>query len=317
MDYLLCLGGLAVLVICADHFVRGASAIGSSLKISPVVTGIIFLGFGTSLPEALVSATAARTGNIDLAIGNIIGSNITNLTLILAVAAFFAVMKQPNPGIKKEAFITTLASLVFAFFVYEDRLNIKLQGVFLILLGVWAVIYFTRSTNSVIENPMNPSRAEKPKQVNHLAEAGRVIIGLTGTVMGAHFTVTGAENLAETWGMSGGFVGFTLIAIGTSLPELATVITCAKRGETDLIFGNVFGSNIFNCLIVGGIFSISAPQESTNTTMTEEGLIYMLVVTVIALVVSSTGKRIRVREGVLLVGVYLLATTFVGIHSHL
>ena len=168
----------------------------------------------------------------------------------------------------------------------------------------------------ILKNIYTPDLVSSEEVENKTSrEFTRIILGLSGTVAGAYFTVKGADGLATSWGISGGFVGYLLIAIGTSLPELVTTAACAKRGETEMIIGNLFGSNIFNCFLVGGLMGVVGPGAVNEPNLTGRALILMLVVTVVMLTLAAFGKSLNKRDGYALLLLYIATAIFIGINS--
>jgi len=306
--YLAFFGGLVGLVFFADQFVKGSSAIAKIYKIPPVIIGVVLLGFGTSLPESLVSITAARTGDLDIGVGNIIGSNVANLGLVMACAVTFTKILIPRSVVSKEGLLTLGSSVALTLVLVNESIS-RIEGFSLLIGGAFVLLYILRN------NPPNRTATSEKSDYQVSAEMFRVVSGLAGTVIGAFFTVRGAAGLAESWGITGGFVGFLLIAMGTSLPELVTTISCARRGETDLIIGNLFGSNIFNCLLVGGLMGIAGPGQISDPSLTGKGLFFMLLITITLLALTANKKPIGRSGGALLFILYLLAATFLGINS--
>ena len=306
--YLAFLGGLVALVFFADQFVKGSSAIAKIYKIPPVIIGVVLLGFGTSLPESLVSITAARTGDLDIGVGNIIGSNVANLGLVMACAVMLTKIAIPRSIISKEGVLTFGSTIALTIVLINEWVS-RLEGVLLLLGGALVLLYILRNSSDIEVNDDNE------EEYRASMEVVRVIGGLGGTVLGAFFTVRGADGLAQSWGITGGFVGFLLIAIGTSLPELVTTASCARRGETDLIIGNLFGSNIFNCLLVGGLMGVVGPGKISDPNLTGKGVFFMLLITLTLLALGINKKPIGKSGGVLLFVLYLLAATLLGINS--
>ena len=256
-------GGLIALVFFADQFVKGSSAIAKIYRIPPVIIGVVLLGFGTSLPESLVSVTAARTGDLDIGVGNIIGSNVANLGLVMACAVMLTKIAIPRSIISKEG-VLTLGSTIALTIVLINEWVSRLEGLLLLLGGALVLLYILRNSSK------SEVSVDSGGEYQASMEVVRVISGLGGTVLGAFFTVRGADGLAESWGITGGFVGFLLIAIGTSLPELVTTASCARRGETDLIIGNLFGSNIFNIGLVLAVTAIIYPVTVEKSVLKKE-----------------------------------------------
>ena len=306
--YLAFLLGLAGLVFSADQFVRGSASVAKIYRISPVLIGAVLLGFGTSLPESLVSITAAATGDLDIAAGNIIGSNVANLGLVMAYAVMITQVKVSKTGLSPEGVMTLCATVALTIVLAGGSIG-RGEGALLLIGGILVLVRIL--SNSGDQEKLSESTQDFQKSTEIL----RVVVGLIGTVVGAFFTVRGAAGLAESWGITGGFVGFLLIAIGTSLPELVTTAACARRGEMELIVGNLFGSNIFNCLLVGGLMGVVGPGEISSPSITGWGLVFMVLVTVTLLGLTRKGEPIQKSGGVLLLAIYLIAAVFLGMNS--
>jgi len=306
--YLAFLLGLAGLVFSADQFVRGSASVAKIYRISPVLIGAVLLGFGTSLPESLVSITAAATGDLDIAAGNIIGSNVANLGLVMAYAVMITQVKVSKTVFSQEGVITLCATVALTIVLAGGSIG-RGEGALLLIGGILVLVRIL--SNSGDQEKLSESTQDFQKSTEIL----RVVVGLIGTVVGAFFTVRGAAGLAESWGITGGFVGFLLIAIGTSLPELVTTAACARRGEMELIVGNLFGSNIFNCLLVGGLMGVVGPGEISSPSITGWGLFFMVLVTVTLLGLTRKGEPIQKSGGVLLLAIYLIAAVFLGMNS--
>tara|TARA_B100000287_G_scaffold4722_1_gene4603 strand:+ start:593 stop:1528 length:936 start_codon:yes stop_codon:yes gene_type:complete len=306
--YVAFLGGLIGLVFFADQFVKGSAIVAKVYRIPPVIIGVVLLGFGTSLPESFVSLAAAQAGDLDIGAGNILGSNVANLTLVMAAAAIFTRIDIPPKILRKEGLLTLVAAIVLAIFLVNEQLSL-LEGLILLGGGIFTLLYIVRG--SVKEETI------KDEQVHSKAPAEfiRIGLGLLGTVIGAYFTVKGADGLAKSWGITGGFVGFLLIGIGTSLPELVTTASCAKRGETDMIIGNLFGSNIFNSLLVGGLMGVVGPGSIDDSNLTGRGVGFMLLVTFLLLGIAFFRKKLERSEGIILIVIYVVAVAFLGINS--
>ena len=306
--YLAFLLGLAGLVFSADQFVRGSASVAKIYRISPVLIGAVLLGFGTSLPESLVSITAAATGDLDIAAGNIIGSNVANLGLVMAYAVMITQVKVSKTVFSQEGVMTLCATVALTIVLAGGSIG-RGEGALLLIGGILVLVRIL--SNSGDQEKLSESTQDFQKSTEIL----RVVVGLIGTVVGAFFTVRGAAGLAESWGITGGFVGFLLIAIGTSLPELVTTAACARRGEMELIVGNLFGSNIFNCLLVGGLMGVVGPGEISSPSITGWGLVFMVLVTVTLLGLTRKGEPIQKSGGVLLLAIYLIAAVFLGMNS--
>ncbi len=302
---LLLIIGLALLFKSGNWLVDGAASLARALNLSSVVIGAVVLGFGTSAPELVVSTIAAWRGNPALGVGNIVGSNVANLTLILGSAGLITAVNLTPSVIRRQAPLSTISVALFALFVIDGRLS-RTDGVILSALLIATIIYLVRA-------PSENLASSTDNEISTRRSLVKAISGLVGVLAGAQLAVTGATTLAEGWGLSGGFVGFSLVAVGTSLPELVTAIVAARRGETGLIIGNLFGSNIFNSLAVGGAMGLMGAGRINDPSLTRFGIGAMLVVVVLAYCLGVRKSRISRADALLLLGVYGLVTTILAV----
>ncbi len=243
--------GLIVLVQASDQFVLGSARLAVELRIAPVAVGVVIIGFGTSAPELLVSGLAAAQGSVDLGAGNIIGSNIANLLLVLGAAAIVAPLAIGTDVLKREVPLSLAAVVAFAWVVQGRLLAGEAVLLGLLLIVILGLILVLARFGSVTLDPEVEELAKE--RVRGGREAVRTLLGLAGTLAAAQAMVLGATDLAARIGLDEGIVGLTIIAVGTSLPELATAAQSARRGEAGLLVGNLLGSNIFNATAVGGV----------------------------------------------------------------
>lgn len=305
INLLALVAGLAALVFAADHFVLGASRVAGALNMPTVVIGAVVIGFGTSLPEMVVSIVAASGGDRDLGVGNVIGSNVANLGLVLGVAGFVATMTISKTTLRREIPLSLGATVMFAAFYIDGEVQ-RWEGIVMVAALIAAVVYLVRSG-------MSEDLDEHIGESSLGIESARTIGGLLGVVIGAQLVVNGATGLADEWGLTGGFVGFSMVALGTSLPELVTTFASARRGETGLIIGNLFGSNLFNSLAVGGGMGLVGPGLIGDDLLTGWGIGAMMIVSFVALILCLVGRDIRRIEGVVLVALYLGSMTLLGL----
>ena len=298
--------GLFLLAKSADTFVGGAARLASALNIPPVVIGAVVVGFGTSAPEMVVSGIASGQGKLDIAAGNIIGSNVANLTLVLGVASLLCTMHVDSKVLKREAPLAFAATVLFAILI-QDGLE-RWEGVVLLvgLFAALAVIVFGGKGGDDELAAEVEEFLESDEELSTGREALRTLLGLVGVVAGAQLTVYGASTIAEEVGLGEGFVGLTLVAIGTSLPELVTAIAAARKDEHELIIGNLLGSNLFNSLAVGGIAGIVGPGELVEDKLAGIAVVSMLVVSFGAWLFMRTGRRIASWEAITLLAVYVI-----------
>ena len=291
--------GIIILTFAADHFVEGAVSVADVFNISPVVVGALVIGFGTSLPEMLVSGVAAVQGDADLGVGNVLGSNVANMTLVLGIAALIAVISIDTLTSRRELPLCVGSVLLFAVFV-QDGFR-RWEGVVLAVALVATLLWLLRNAHH--HDLESPAQEHEPKGA--MASGVRTVVGLTGTVGGAWLLVEGATSLADEVGLTGGFVGLTLVAIGTSLPEMVTAVVAARRGETDLIIGNLLGSNIFNSLAVGAVLGLLGPGPLEDNNLAGLATIIMISVVLIAAVFLYTGGRVVRWQAAALLLIYL------------
>ena len=263
MDVIFFIVGTAILLTSGDFLVRAAISISIKLKISPMVVGLTVIAFGTSAPELLVGIQATWNGYGGLAIGNIIGSNIANVFLILGVPALILAIDNSDKELIKNYYFMLAAVFLFVLFLLFGEIGFW-QGVllivFLILFLVQAIFYKTGSKESFGYEAIDTKKESLGKWRLILF----LVVGFVGLPLGAKILITSATNFAENYGVSEEVIGLTVVAVGTSLPELATAIAAAYRREANLLLGNVIGSNIFNILGIAGIASLIHPLQLTD-----------------------------------------------------
>ncbi|MFQ3250993.1 calcium/sodium antiporter [Glaciecola sp.] len=243
--------GLGVLSWSADKFVYGASALAKNFGVSPMMIGLTIVAMGSSAPEIVVSATASFNGNPDTAVGNAIGSNITNIALVLGLTALFKPLLVSSTTLKRELPVLLIVTLIAVYFLSDNVLS-QIEGVTLITLFVLVLAVMAWLSFRVDKNdPLIAETADEiPNNVPTKNAILWVIVGLVMLPLSAHFLVESAVYIARFFGVSDLVIGLTIIALGTSLPELAASIAGVRKGEDDLALGNIIGSNIFNILAV-------------------------------------------------------------------
>lgn len=288
--------GLTLLAVAADQFVAGAVRLSIRARIAPVIVGAIILGFGTSLPEFLVSALAAAQNAVDLGVANVVGSNAANLTLVLGVALLITPMTIPKAVKRRELPLAVGLTLLFAGII-QQTLNVS-QGV--LLLGLFGVSLVLMIWLARDDQPQ-PLTTTVPTRFTAL----RIIGGLGATLAGAQILIVSALSFADTLGIAEGVVGVTVVAIGTSLPELATTVAAARRKQTSLIIGNLLGSNLFNAGAVGAITVIVGAGATVDLAISEIATVVMLAVTFVVTVSAVVFTRLPRVVGALLIAGYL------------
>ncbi|TRO24023.1 calcium/sodium antiporter [Ectopseudomonas mendocina] len=320
MTYVYLIAGLVLLVAGAEVLVRGAAKLAAQFGIPPLVIGLTVVAFGTSAPETAVSVQSAFNGSGDLAIGNVIGSNIANILLILGVTALVAPLVVSRQLIRLDVPIMIGASLVTFGLAWDGELS-RLDGTLLfggVLAYTGFLIYNARKDKGGDDDEFAKEFGldEAPKPYAWAVNLGLIIAGLVLLVAGSNFLVEGAVTLARALGISELVIGLTVVAVGTSLPELATSIIAAIKGERDIAVGNIVGSNIFNLLCVLGLASLVSP---TAISVSPNALAFdfpvMIAVAVACLPIFFAGYRINRWEGLLFLAYYVAYTLYLILSS--
>jgi cation:H+ antiporter len=299
------LGGLAILPLAADRFVVAATRISRSLGLSPILVGALLVGFGTSLPEIVVSGLAAAKGETSFAVANVVGSNVANLALVLGVAAVIRPIAASRGLIRKEGSLVLIVTLLYVALHINGDVE-RWEGVVLLVVLVLALGLLIRWS----EGGLLDDEDDLHRYVTVRKETLVGIATMALTVAAATVLVEGAERLAIELDIQSAFIAATLVAVGTSLPELATAVAAVRRHEADLVLGNVLGSNLFNALAVGGIAGLIGPG------VIDPGfrglLLVMLGITAFAGLLAATGSRLVRWEGLALLGVFGLFIWLAG-----
>ena len=297
------IGGLILLYFGANWLVQGAITLSLHLGLSPLIVGLTVVALGTSLPEALVSVQAAIGHQGGIAIGNVVGSNILNIALILGLSAFFNPLKVDSHLVKAD--IPLLAGATFMLVVLLEDFHIsRMEGAFLLLciVGYVAGNIMTVKRTSPEENKIEGVEVPEDHRKNLWRDISFLFIGLIALAFGSNFLVTGAVDLARIWGLSEALIGLTIVSIGTGTPEMATALMAAYRKRSDLAIGNAVGSNLFNIMFVLGIAALVAPLDGKGISSID--LYVMLGVTFLLLPTVWTGRIIDRKEGFLFLAIY-------------
>ncbi len=316
MTYFLIIAGFALLLFGGESVVRGSVALAQRLGVSPLIVGLTIVGFGTSLPEMVVSVNAALVGSPGLAVGNVVGSNIANILLILGVAAVIAPIAVHPGAVKRDLLGMSAATLVYVGLGMSGQI-VFWQGA-LMLIALLAYIGFTVWHDNKTNDEAAALHRDEAAEIGDLplrtaSIAGIIIVGLFAVVVGAEWLVTGATTLATEFGVPEEVIGLTVVAIGTSLPELATSIVAAYRGHSDVCVGNVLGSNLFNLFGITGVTALFAPLPFSDKIVSFD-LWILLAATAIIIPFMLTGRRISRPEGTVLLILYVafIASQFIG-----
>lgn len=281
LDIVFVVGGLLLLFFGGEFLVRGSVAIAERFGISKLIVGMVIIGFGTSAPELLVSVQAALAGSPDIAVGNVVGSNISNILLIIAVAALVAPFANDDKAIRRDAgamVVFSIASvLVFTLGEIGRLVGVAMLGLLVVYLCATYAIERRRQVSAFTHE------ADEAQDIPMKAPLAAVITlaGLGLLVVGAHLMVEGATGIARAFGISEAVIGLTVVAVGTSLPELATAVVAAMRKHADVVLANVVGSNIFNLLCILGITAVIAPVPVAPRFATFDGPLMIAVAAVL------------------------------------
>jgi cation:H+ antiporter len=312
--------GVAALVIGAEALVRGAARLAARTGLSPVVIGLTVVAFGTSAPELAVSLGASFRDETDLAIGNVVGSNIANVLLVLGVAAVIGGLVVAQRIVRIDVPIMLAVSLLLYLFSRDHKLERWEGGVFVTLLIVyitWTVRSTRRSTKAAVEAEYDEALSlEKLRESSPLADIGFIVIGLVLLVIGSEALVEAATDIARSLDVSELVIGLTVVAIGTSLPEVATSVLAAMRGQRDLAVGNAIGSNLFNILAVLGVTALVGPTslEIPDGALTID-IPIMIGVAIACLPFFAVGYSLKRWEGWLFLSYYAAYLTWLVLDS--
>ena len=304
MIAILIVGGLVLLFFGADWLVKGAVTMALHLGLSPLIVGLTVVALGTSLPEALVSVKASLDNQGGIALGNVIGSNILNIALILGLSALIQPLKVDSHIVKADVPLLVGASFLLMVLLEDFHIS-RMEGA-LLLLGI--VFYvcgniMTVKRTSPEEDKIEGMEIPEDPSKNLFRDIGFLILGLIALAFGSSFLVSGAIDLARLWGLSEALIGLTIVSIGTGTPELATALMAAYRKTADIAIGNAVGSNLFNIMFVVGLAGLVAPMDATGIKSSD--LYVMFGLTILLLPTVWTGMVLDRKEGFLFLAVYV------------
>lgn len=313
-------GGLILLMLGGELLVRGAVQVATRFGVSPLVIGLTLVGFGTSTPELVTSVQAALSGSPGIAYGNIVGSNIANILLILGVAAIITPIAVSSTALKRDSSIMVLVTVVFAIVATLVPMGLLAGLVFVAALAVYIFAAFWQERGlaagalddghgAAFDKSLALQEADPALKAT--SEIGKsaflsiviAVAGLALVVLGGNFLVNGAVGLARSFSISETVIGLTIVALGTSMPELVTSVMAALRKQTEVAFGNVVGSNIYNILGIGGFTALIAPTDVPREIVRFDNPI-MIGASLVLVAFAFTGRRISRREGAILVAGY-------------
>jgi cation:H+ antiporter len=262
MDYFFLIVGIAILLFSGDWLVKAGSNLAKHFKIHPFIIGVTIISFGTSAPELFVSLGASISGNPDIALGNIIGSNIANIGLVLGITSLIITIPISKQAMKFDYSIMLISTIIFTAFMFNGTLS-RIEGIILLLIMAAYICILTRKARKSPHIEQNDYPKPLPTSVSLII----IPLACAGLALGANWLVKGASNIAASINVSERIISITVIALGTSLPELVTSVIAAVKNHLDISIGNIIGSNIFNILSIGGISALVNPLNINTQTL--------------------------------------------------
>ncbi|MCQ2535565.1 MAG: calcium/sodium antiporter [Lachnospiraceae bacterium] len=311
LTWILLIIGFVLLIKGADFFVDGASAVAKKLHVPQLVIGMTIVAMGTSLPETAVSITASLAGANQMAVSNVVGSNIFNLLVVAGCAALICPMAVGEQTLKKDLPLSVFCALFLAvaggvsYFVTGEMVLGRICGVLLLAIFVWFLLDMIK----VAKKNKVEDEEDNTKEMSVIKMILLILVGGTFITIGGDLVVDESKIIASAFGMSDTLIGLTIVALGTSLPELVTGIVAAKKGAVDLALGNVVGSNIFNILMVLGLAAVVSPMSITVENIIDIGL--LVVFSLIVWFMSKTKKTLVKSEGLIMVLIYFAYLAYI------
>lgn len=303
--------GFVILIKGADFFVDGASAVAGNFKVSKMLIGLTIVSFGTSAPEFAVSIKSLISGSGDIVLGNVIGSNILNILLIIGVSSLFHFLNVKNATVKKELPITLLITLLFSTLLLDSAFDKNAVNSFTRGDGIAVILFFTVFIYYLFT--MMRNKTEEEEQYVEMKMSKAIIFtvfGIIAIVLGSNLVVENASGIAKMLGVSERMIALTIVALGTSLPELVTSVSATRKGEYDIAIGNVVGSNIFNIGIVIGV-PVAIFGTIPNVTISIIDIIAMIVAAILLFLFSFKDKKITKREGIIFLLIFVIYYSYV------
>ena len=307
--------GFALLMKGADYFVEGSSSVAKQLHVPSMIIGMTIVAMGTSLPECAVSVTASLTGNNSLAVSNVVGSNIFNLMVVCGACALFAPLTIKKDTLKKEFPLSIICAALLMVLGYVGMLLGHLDGgVFLLIFAaylIWMIGSAKKARAAHKESQMMLEEGELVDEEIQILPLWKCALFIVGGMIAIKFVVDSASALASAFGLSQTLIGLTIVAMGTSLPELVTSIVAARKNEVDMALGNVIGSNIFNILLVLGVAAAISPVKFLTDNIIDT--VVLIAMSLVVLVFAWTSKMIDRREGATMLGMYAVYMAYICI----
>lgn len=309
MSVILLIVGFGLLIKCADWFVDGCSNVAKSLGIPSLIIGLTIVAFGTSAPEAAVSVTASIKGMNDISLGNVVGSNICNLLLVLGLSGLFGSLTARRKIITRDFIYAIFSSVVIFILSFGFFMNGGTEGVITRTNGLILLCFLGIYLYALVGDALRSVRNTEEKTEFNPKDIVLIIVGIVGIVLGGQLVVNSATNIAEMLHVSQNVIALTIVAIGTSLPELVTSVIASKKGEADIAIGNVVGSNIFNIFFILGLSSAISPITFGIDSFID--IIVMLLASVMVYLLLLKNKRIGNKKGIILLVAYAIYMVYI------
>ena len=307
MEYILLIVGFVLLIKGADLFVDGASSVAAKLKVPSLIIGLTVVSIGTSLPEAAVSISASLSGNNSISLGNVIGSNIFNLLMVVGVSSAILPIVTDRDMLKRDMPINIGITVLLGILLFDGNLS-RLEALLLLLL---LVAYMFLLIRSALKNRVE---AEETKVLSWAKSIVFIVLGVAAIIGGGQLVVNSAKTIALALGMSETLVGLTVVAIGTSLPELVTSVVAARKGDSGIAMGNVIGSNLFNILFILGMAGVIKPLTADAAFFIDTGI--LLGISALMLLFAFTKRKISRVEGITCVLLYVAYTAYIIMRAY-
>lgn len=307
MEYILLIVGFVLLIKGADLFVDGASSVAAKLKVPSLIIGLTVVSIGTSLPEAAVSVSASLSGNNSISLGNVIGSNIFNLLMVVGVSSAILPIVTDRDMLKRDMPINIGITVLLGILLFDGHLS-RLEALLLLLL---LAAYMFLLIRSALKNRVE---AEETKVLSWAKSIVFIVLGVAAIIGGGQLVVNSAKTIALALGMSETLVGLTVVAIGTSLPELVTSVVAARKGDSGIAMGNVIGSNLFNILFILGMAGVIKPLTADAAFFIDTGI--LLGISALMLLFAFTKRKISRVEGITCVLLYVAYTAYIIMRAY-